>query len=380
MSNPYHRRSNYSFWKQAVTDQADRGVDPVVCAPFKIGLSDAVATAGSCFAQHISRTLVRQGFNYLVTEKFNSEHGTIDENYGVFPARFANIYTSRQLVQLFDRAYGLFRPEVDWWVGKGGGYIDPFRPRIQANGFESAEALIADRKRHLASVRTKFETCQVLIFTLGLTEAWLWNADGAAFPLAPGVVAPDISEDKYHFHNLSVSEVVADLNDFLEKLKEVNPGVRVMLTVSPVSLIATFEDRHVLVSTIASKSILRAAVDEICRCHPNVAYFPSYEIITGPQTGARFYEPDLREVTDVGVSYVMSIFSKHYLENPMPSAGGGDSASSRDASQGVLSEARKRASLQANPSTEALDREDRSRLKAVNEIVCDEEEIVSDKY
>ena len=38
------------------------------------------------------------------------------------------------------------------------------------------------------------------------------------------------------------------MNDFLGSLSKVNPRVRVILTVSPVPLVATFENRHVLVS------------------------------------------------------------------------------------------------------------------------------------
>jgi hypothetical protein len=134
---------------------------------------------------------VARRFNYLVTEQYVGNAGTINEGYRVFPARFGNIYTSRQLIQLFERAYGLLRPKTDYWIGKGGEFIDPFRPRVQHLGFSSLEFLHADRDRHLAAVREMFESCSVFIFTLGLTETWLARADGCALPLAPGVVVMD---------------------------------------------------------------------------------------------------------------------------------------------------------------------------------------------
>jgi hypothetical protein len=313
MANPYHGRPDYTFWRQGVADRALSGVDPVVRAPFSLSRGDLIATAGSCFAQHISRTLTERGFRYLVTENFEPYPGATNENYGVFPARFGNIYTTRQLVQLFDRAYRAFVPKVDYWVRQDRAVIDPFRPRIQTSGFPTADNLRADRERHLSAVRRMFETCDAFIFTLGLTEAWISAADGAVFPLAPGAVASDLADSDYRFHNFSTFEVVDDLIGFLDRLNSVNPTAKVILTVSPVPLIATYEDRHVLVSTVASKSILRAAVEEVIRQKPGLAYFPSYEIVTGPQTGGRFYAPDLREVTAEGVSYVMSLFSRHYL-------------------------------------------------------------------
>jgi len=348
MTNPYHGRPDYTFWRQGVSVNAVSGVDPVVRAPFSIGRDDLIATAGSCFAQHISRTLIQRGLKYFVTETFFPHCGVDDENYGMFPARFGNIYTARQLVQLFDRAYDVFKPEADYWTGYKDAVIDPFRPRIQTKGFATIDHLQADRLRHLTAVRRMFEECHVFIFTLGLTEAWISNADGAVFPLAPGVVSPDDIDCR--FHNFTTSEVLGDLAGFVDRLASVNSAARIILTVSPVPLIATYEDRHVLVSTIASKSILRAAVEDITRQKPNVSYFPSYEIVAGPQVGGRFYAPDLREVTAEGVSYVMSLFSRHYLE-------AGDALSRSVAGE--------------------LNPDDEQRMAELAAIVCDERAILS---
>jgi hypothetical protein len=78
---------------------------------------------------------------------------------------------------------------------------------------------------------------------------------------------------------------------------------------------ATFEPRHVLVSTVLSKSVLRVAADLAERKYPQVTYFPSYEIITSPAAAGRYYEDDLRNVTDLGVSHVMRVFTKHFIED-----------------------------------------------------------------
>jgi hypothetical protein len=313
MSNPYHGRPSYTFWKQGVTNQAISGVDPVVHTPFTFTRDDIVATAGSCFAQHISRTLVKQGCRYLVTENFHCAPGISDENFAVFPARFGNLYTARQLLQLLERAYGKREVTVDFWIRRDAAIIDPFRPRIQVRGFGSVANLRSDRDNHLDAVRKMFEHCNVFIFTLGLTEAWISPSDGSVYPLAPGAVAVGVADADCMFINFSVSEVVDDLLRSLDWLFEINPSVRVILTVSPVPLVATCEDRHVLVSTVASKSILRAAVDEVVRRKPKVAYFPSYEIVVGPQSRGSFYADDLREITPGGVDYVMRLFTRHYL-------------------------------------------------------------------
>ncbi|PZW45634.1 GSCFA family protein [Humitalea rosea] len=306
MLNPYSGRPDGSFWRRAVAI-APADVDPVGAAKFLIAASDKIATAGSCFAQHISRTLVRQGFDYLVTETGPPERG-----FGTFPARFGNIYSPAQLLQLFRRAYGLFEPTEEAWTRPDGRLVDPFRPQVEPQGFATIEALRADRDQHLAAVRRMFEDCDVFIFTLGLTEAWRSTKDGAVFPLAPGVAAaPDHGD--IAFHNFTIAEISADLTAFMAAFRAVNPRVRVIFTVSPVPLVATYEDRHVLVSTIYSKSVLRVAAEDVSRNEPSVAYFPSYEIVTGHHTGYRYFDETLRNVTPQGVEAVMGLFSRHYL-------------------------------------------------------------------
>ena len=226
--------------------------------------------------------------------------------------------------QLFERAYGLFAPRSACWVDSRGRFRDPFRPQIQAQGFASPEAVSEDRAAHLVAVRELFESCRVLIFTLGLTEGWVNERDGAVVPIVPG--AADVEDSEFVFENFPVYGMIDDLVAFIEKLRVVNPRAQILLTVSPVPLIATFEKRHVLVSTVYSKSALRVVADVVSKKLDGVDYFPSYEIITGPQSRGRYFAEDLRTVTPDGVDAVMEIFARHYLRDcvdvppPIPAA------------------------------------------------------------
>jgi hypothetical protein len=317
-SNPYKDLPDRAFWRRAVSS-AGPALDPVTTMRFGIAPADCVATAGSCFAQHIARELAARGSTFLVTEP-----GPYEQGFGVYPARFGNLYTPRQLLQLFRRAYALMEPAEEAWRRPDGRLVDPFRPQAVPEGFVDIKALRADRERHLAAVREMFENCDVLVFTLGLTEAWEARADGAVLPLAPGVVAeptPDADHPGFAFRNFTVAEMTEDVARFTTALRRVNPGARLLLTVSPVPLIATYEPRHVLVSTAASKAALRVVVEEAMRADPGTDYFPSYEIITGPQSSGRFFAEDLRSVTAEGVATVMDIFARHYLgvtDTPRP--------------------------------------------------------------
>lgn len=314
MKTPYHSLPSITRWSKSVAGLSFSEVDPVVSFPWTIQSTDKVATAGSCFAQHIARHLKMNGFEYYVVEKghpIGDEAQKTKFNYGTFSARYGNLYTTRQLLQLFKRAYDTFLPSEDYWINQYGRFVDPFRPNIEPGGFCTPQELIADKTQHLRKVREMFESLDVFVFTLGLTEAWISKTDGAVFPVCPGVAGGVFDDQKYEFVNFSANEVFSDLDEFVILLRDVNPNARVIVTVSPVPLIATAENRHVLVSTTYSKSALRVACEEITRKYEFVEYFPSYEIITGSFNRGSYFADDLRSVTEDGVSHVMRLFLSH---------------------------------------------------------------------
>jgi hypothetical protein len=314
--HPYRSLADHCFWRRAIAGVRASDVDPVVRAKFKIKRQDRIATAGSCFAQHIARHLSQNGFDYFVTETAHPlvAHLVDDYNYGLFTARYGNIYTSRQLLQTINRAYGLFTPQDDAWPIGDGRVVDPYRPQIQPDGFSSLAELAQDRRQHFAAIRRAVEELDVFVFTLGLTEMWRYRADGAAYPLCPGVAGGTFDADEHEFVNLGVLDVVSDLTAAINIIISRNNKARFILTVSPVPLIATAEDRSVLVSTTYSKSVLRVAAEDVATRYENVAYFPSYEIITGNYTQGRYFADGLRDVTEEGVSHVMRLFMKHYAD------------------------------------------------------------------
>lgn len=313
-AHPYAALPDDRFWRHAMAAVPPAEVDPVPDAPFRIGAATRIATAGSCFAQHIARSLTSNGYRHFVVEDppaGMSERAANAAQYGLFSARYGNLYTARQLLQLLDRATGRFEPREGGWRREDGRIVDPFRPQVEPAGFADEAAMLAARAAHLAAVRRMFGELDVFVFTLGLTEAWRSRHDQAVLPLAPGVAGGAFDPAAHEFVNFGVAEVVADLRAFRARLAEINPRARMILTVSPVPLAATFEPRHVLVSTTASKAILRAAAEEVTRADPTIWYFPSYEIITGQFGRQSYFEPDLRSVAPDGVEHVMRLFFRH---------------------------------------------------------------------
>lgn len=316
-ATPYSNLPDHCYWSRSHRGKKPSEIDPVVKGAFQIDKSMKIATAGSCFAQHIAKRLNREGFNYFTPE---SAHEVLPAavakamNYGTFSARYGNLYTTRQLLQLAQRAYGEFSPAEDVW-DEGDRLIDPFRPNIQPGGFATRAEYDADREQHFAAVRRIIEESDVFVFTFGLTEAWVSKEDGAVFPLCPGAAGGSFDPARHEFKNFSVDEVVADFAAFLDLMKAKNPGVKVLMTVSPVPLIATArEDQSVISSTAYSKAVLRVAAETLAQTRDEAHYFPSYEIITGAFNKGAYYEDDLREVKPRGVNHVMRLFMEHYTD------------------------------------------------------------------
>lgn len=355
--HPYKSLPEHCFWKKSIASKPLEYVDPAISFGMKITTKTKVATAGSCFAQHIARKLSQSGYNYLVTEKGHpilSSSVAKEQGYGLFSARYGNIYTTRQLLQLFDRAFGNITSTENYWVNKKGKFVDPLRPTAQPNGYNSADDLGLDREHHLKAVKKMFEELDVFVFTLGLTECWRNKTDGMVYPICPGVEAGEFDSNKHEFYNQSVSDVINDFKSFNKKLLAVNPGAKVILTVSPVPLMATAQDSEsVLSATVYSKSVLRVAAEELKAQLQNVFYFPSYEIITGNFNRGQYYAKDLRNVLEVGVEHVMKLFFKHAtVEGQLCS----DLSSSKE-----------------NDSDKQMNEKSTSLAASIVEVECDEE-------
>lgn len=308
MNSPYSKLPDFQFHSRTVTGAHPSRFDPVIKPKFTIGNDAKIMTMGSCFAQHLSKWLLENHFNLLLEEQDVYQGG------GMFSANYGNVYTVHQALQMFERAFGHWQASDELYVNEQQSYFDPLRPAVTPQGAASEQVILDDRAAHEKIVKELFLSADVFVFTLGLTEAWIRKSDGAVLPLAPGVVAGEYDESKYEFHNFSYDEIYSALTSLMARLAEVNPKCKVLLTVSPVPLAATYEEKHVSVASMASKAILRAVVEKATKEYEYVEYFPSFEIFFTPGIGAGYFDYDARHVLPTGVSHAMRLFEKHFTK------------------------------------------------------------------
>lgn len=313
MANPYEQLPSSAFWRSAVATASPFDLKDLYRKKFAILPTHKIATAGSCFAQRLSRALRRHGYPVLDVEppppslpaEQHSKYG-----YSIYSARYGNIYTLPQLLQLAKEAQGTFEPQDIAWT-KDGRFFDALRPAVEPDGLETEAELRLARKHHVERVGHLFRSMDLLVFTLGLTEAWRHKRSGTIYPTAPGVFAGAFDDETYEFVNFDCGDYDRAFHEFLEVLRSLRgraPMPNILLTVSPVPITATASGTHVLQAMTYTKSVLRAFAGAAARRYEFVDYFPGYEIIMNLAARGVFYESNLRTIREEGVEVVMRTF------------------------------------------------------------------------
>jgi hypothetical protein len=242
-----------------------------------------IATVGSCFAGNISSFLRVNGYDVpMLNTEYVGKFST-----GSFSDEVFNTYVLRYL---FEVAFG----DSD---------VAEFRSVNQHN--HPATLSVDDIRRTLRGM-------DIFIITLGLAEVWFNKQTGEVFQTAKSVGEYD--PDLHDFRVTSVQENLDNIEFVYRSIRQNLKDARIVFTLSPVPLKATFRSVNCTVANSVSKAILRVALDELIRAHQDDAhlfYFPSYELLT--DCLPRPFGPDRRYIGGETLDFVTSLFAKHYL-------------------------------------------------------------------
>jgi GSCFA family len=295
------------FWPNPTSDKPTSLFHELPWArSFKfIDRATPIGSAGSCFAMEIAHRLQRDGYNYVITEPYPNASNGLSNSC----ARWGIIFNTPSFRQLVERAFGVRSlPKIVWSMKRAGKIeiLDPFREDIV---FSSIEEYAADLPKHIAAARDAFIKAKVFVLTLGVNEVWKLKTDNSVFSRAPWRIASNLTERKV----MTVEENLHELQTMLDLWRKFNPEVKIILSVSPVPLHATFrgDEYHVISANAHSKATLRVVAEEFVRRNKNVYYFPSYETVMYCTEGA--WHKDQRHVSREAVDNVMHLFGKMFL-------------------------------------------------------------------
>lgn len=291
---------------------------PTVTPSFRIGPEDTVFAIGSCFARNVEKALEGAGKRVLSREFDLGEIGASLED----AANFFNKYSIHSVLnevrwalerETYPGAAALYQVGPDRWVDAQLGMARLDFP---------VETILAFRHRYLDAMAAVAQA-DVLILTLGYVETWFDRRLGLYLNVIPPTQMIKEDPSRFEFRVLSYADVLRGLEDLHALLRRHRTKpLKMLVTVSPVPLLATFRDMDVLVANAYSKSVQRAALDEFLLGKEGVDYFPSYEFVTLSNPTVAWSRGDYRHVSGDVVNRIMDNVLTRYVDGGGPGGGG----------------------------------------------------------
>jgi hypothetical protein len=246
-----------------------------------------ITAFGSCFAMNITEHLTERGFDLSRNREPDIYISAIGEGL---------VNTQALLGQLEWALLGKKPPENLWhgFKAEGFGYDEDIRLRT----------------------RKVFLETEFFIITLGLSEVWYDEVTGGVLWRAVPLESFDASRHKFRVN--SILETMSDLERIYTLIRQHVPNAKILVTLSPIPLAATFRPVSCVTANSVSKAILRSALDEVIRDHgedlnTRLFYFPSYEIAL--ELFPRRFQLDGRHLATNVVPAIMSIFESIYCDS-----------------------------------------------------------------
>ncbi len=279
-----------SKWPDRASNRIEPLCIPAITPGFSIARDASIFTIGSCFARNIEFALADHGLT-VPTLAFRVPQEELWAGTGLRTG-ILNKYTPYSMLNEIeflqsgtDGSEFLIETGDDlWWDGQ----LHTTESVSLARGLKRRQKI---RELYGDAIRQS----AVVIITLGLIEAW-WDEEKSLYlnetvPLALTQRHPG----RFFFEVLSIEKTVGTVRRLIELLHEINPAQNVLLTVSPVPFVRSFDGRDAIVANGYSKAALRVAAEIAMREYAWVDYYPSYESVTSSdRTNA--WEDDLVHV------------------------------------------------------------------------------------
>ena len=227
----------------------------ITLAPFAIEPRERMLFVGSCFADNIGRRFVEDKFRATVNP------------YGV-------MYNPASIMHTVKR-----------WTGE---LVDA-QSEASDSGSDVSQAIN--------------EAPQTAVFTLGTNHVYVLNETGEIVDNCRKRPQRLFTE-----RELSVDECADYLRDAVTMLRQINPSVRIIITVSPIRYA-----KYGFHGSQLSKATLLLAADKLTKEMDNVVYFPAYEIVNDELRDYRFYREDMLHPTDQAVEYIWQRFGETFF-------------------------------------------------------------------
>ena len=118
-----------------------------------------------------------------------------------------------------------------------------------------------------------------------------------------------LPSDLFVRRRLRVDEIIEQYSVIIENLRNLNPNLEIIFTVSPVR--HWKDGAH---ENNISKGILHIAIDSLCKRYNFTNYFPAYEIQIDELRDYRFYADDMVHPSTQTVNYIWQKFIEYCID------------------------------------------------------------------
>ena len=245
-----------------MNEEIFRTIVPLPEAPFRIGAAEQVLCIGSCFADEIGR-------------RFQDDHfPTVANPYGVMYNPASILHTIQSLPRplqkegchAIDDEYCNASPP--YGGGAGGG-------------------------------------ATLAILTLGTNHVYIERATGEIVDNCQ-----KRPQQLFKERCLSVDECAGYLQRCIDLLRQMNPEMHIIFTVSPIRY-----RKYGYHESQLSKATLLLAIEKVCETGTGLHYFPAYEILLDELRDYRFYKPDMLHPSEQAIDYIYSRFQDTFFSS-----------------------------------------------------------------
>lgn len=245
---------------------------------------DTVVFMGSCFADNISKKLT---------------DGLMDCWANPYGTAYNPLSVGEQIERIIEKK-ACSDQEI---IKSGETYFSWLsHSKLQASSEAKIKDLIDQETNKMHKILQK---ASLLAITFG--TSWTYRLKETGVAVANCHKQP---QELFIRERLTVDEITDLWTRVIAKLRELNPKVHIMMTISPI--------RHVkdtMHGNQLSKAILLEATEKLIETTTNASYFEAYEIMLDELRDYRFYAEDMVHPNQTAIDFIYEKFAEAYMSN-----------------------------------------------------------------
>ncbi len=248
----------------------------------KIGYGNKILFIGSCFAENIGNKLLQSKFNSLINP------------FGIV---YNPVSVANTMLSIIDNK----RFTEDDLV-----YNNMWHSFFHHGRFshEDKEICLKNINESCLNSNNFLKKTDFLVITFGTSWVYEYKSSGKIVSNCH-----KLPSNNFVRYRLPVDYIVELYNDLIQKVRGINPDIKIIFTVSPVRHWKDGAHGNQL-----SKAVLLLSIDGIINNNKNVWYFPSYELIMDDLRDYRFYSRDMIHISDEAVDYIWQKFIDTFID------------------------------------------------------------------